>query len=91
MSRIHEALKKAEQERAASQGVPPQPNLATTPVTEPPVYTDAPAAVLPSPSVAHSAMPAFASTVQHRHSAGAVRAAGMESRYGNHVVHEWRR
>ena len=63
MSRIHEALKKAEQERAASQGVPPQPNLATTPVTEPPVYTDALAAVLPSPSVAHSAMPAFARTV----------------------------
>src|SRR2546427_10524336 len=62
MSRIHEALKKAEQERAAAQGGTTQPNLATTPVTEPPVFPDAPAAVVPSPSMARSAMPAFAST-----------------------------
>ncbi len=91
MSRIHEALKKAEQERAASQGVSPQPNLATTPVTEPAGVHGRTCAVVPSPSMAHSAMPAFASTVQHRHSAGTLRAAGMESGYGNHVVHEWRR
>lgn len=37
MSRIHEALKKAEQERAASQGGTAQPNFGT-PVAEPPVY-----------------------------------------------------
>ena len=38
MSRIHEALKKAEQERAANQGGSVQPNFATTPVADPPVF-----------------------------------------------------
>jgi protein-tyrosine kinase len=37
MSRIHEALKKAERERAASQGGPPQPNYAATIPAEPAV------------------------------------------------------
>jgi protein-tyrosine kinase len=37
MSRIHEALKKAEQERAASQGGPAQPGFATPSVAEPPL------------------------------------------------------
>ncbi len=36
MSRIHEALKKAEQERAATQGGVAQPSFATTPVVERP-------------------------------------------------------
>ncbi len=58
MSRIHEALKKAEQERAASQGGAVQPNFATTPVAEPPVFADAPATVPPS-AMSHAAMPAF--------------------------------
>ena len=40
MSRIHEALKKAEQERAAIQGGTGQASFATTPVAEPPVYVD---------------------------------------------------
>jgi protein-tyrosine kinase len=59
MSRIHEALKKAEQERAATQGNEVQPSFAATPVTDPPVFVDS----LP---VAHTppvppGMPAFAS------------------------------
>jgi protein-tyrosine kinase len=37
MSRIHEALKKAEQERAASQGGPAQPGFATPSAAEPPL------------------------------------------------------
>jgi protein-tyrosine kinase len=58
MSRIHEALKKAEQERAAAQGGGVQPSFATTPVAEPPVFTETPAApLLP----AQPGMPAFAS------------------------------
>src|SRR3974390_2551281 len=60
MSRIHEALKKAEQEGAAPQGGPAQSNYATAPVTEPPVFTEAPA-VAPAPPVTHPGMPAFAS------------------------------
>ena len=51
MSRIHEALKKAEQERAATQGGSRCPSFATTPVADPPVFAEpqpvtiAPAAV----------------------------------------------
>ncbi|HUO14437.1 MAG TPA: CpsD/CapB family tyrosine-protein kinase [Verrucomicrobiae bacterium] len=56
MSRIHEALKKAEQERAANQPVTGSV-LADTPVTEPPVYADAPA-TLPI-SAALSGVPAL--------------------------------
>ena len=58
MSRIHEALKKAEQERAAAQGGGVQPSFATTPVADPPVFTETPAAPL---SPAQPGMPAFAS------------------------------
>jgi len=54
MSRIHEALKKAEQERAATQPIMPQPSPAITPIAEMdgsvagPV-TAGPAASMPSP------------------------------------------
>jgi protein-tyrosine kinase len=63
MSRIHEALKKAEQERAATQGGGALPNFATTPVAEPPVFTERPAeAVAPAgPAMGHPGMPAFGS------------------------------
>ena len=42
MSRIHEALKKAEQERAVNQGTVMPTNLATTPVADPPVFAESP-------------------------------------------------
>jgi capsular exopolysaccharide synthesis family protein len=68
MSRIHEALKKAEQERAASQGGSPQPSFATPEASEPPVSTmveESPVAVargVPSNGIPlTSAMPSFAS------------------------------
>lgn len=60
MSRIHEALKKAEQDRAASQGGAVQPGFATTPVADPQVFSDAPSATM-APPVAANGMPAFAS------------------------------
>jgi protein-tyrosine kinase len=67
MSRIHEALKKAEQERAASQGGPAQPSFAT-PAVEPLLTTAgeeplvAVAAAVPAGGVPlTSAMPSFAS------------------------------
>lgn len=64
MSRIHEALKKAEQERAATQGGAPG-GYATTPATEQPVFAEespvmAAAVASPAGVVApHAAMPAF--------------------------------
>ena len=63
MSRIHEALKKAEQERAASQGGPAQTVSAVTPVADPPVF-DAGAATMPpsTATAAHTGMPAFGSS-----------------------------
>jgi capsular exopolysaccharide synthesis family protein len=62
MSRIHEALKKAEQERAATQGGAVQPSFATAPVADPPVFTETPADPAPAaPSTARVGMPAFAS------------------------------
>ena len=63
MSRIHEALKKAEQERAANQGGAGQPNYAAVPVADVPVMPEmeAPrmsdpvsAAVMPSMSTPYS-------------------------------------
>jgi protein-tyrosine kinase len=57
MSRIHEALKKAEQERAASQGGALQSSYSSAPVADTPVFSDEPAA---NPG-AGTAMPAFAS------------------------------
>lgn len=64
MSRIHEALKKAEQERAATQGGAPQPSYATAPVTDPPAFADAPAAepvFPPAPMGPNAAMPTLSS------------------------------
>src|ERR1700732_996107 len=68
MSRIHEALKKAEQERAASQGGPVQSNfsVAEPPVIEPRVIDKDTAATVPAvaPSMsAHASpgLPSFAS------------------------------
>ncbi len=48
MSRIHEALKKAEQERAVTQGNAPQPSYAATPATDPQRLVETPAAAVPS-------------------------------------------
>jgi len=65
MSRIHEALKKAEEERAASHGGPAQPSY-TTPASEPVMMADespvAVAAGMPEAGVPFtSTMPTFAS------------------------------
>jgi protein-tyrosine kinase len=63
MSRIHEALKKAEQERAASQGGPAHPSL-VTPAIEPPLMMapqELPVAPGEPGAPLQSAMPAFAS------------------------------
>jgi len=66
MSRIHEALKKAEQDRAASQGGPAQPSFAA-PTAEAPVVTadelpGTPATGVHAPGIPlTSAMPSFAS------------------------------
>ena len=60
MSRIHEALKKAEQERAATQGSSLPTSFATTPVAEPPVFDEKPA-VTPPAANASVGMSAFAS------------------------------
>lgn len=46
MSRIHEALKKAEQERASTQGGSFPPSFATTPVDDHPVFAHAPASTV---------------------------------------------
>ncbi len=63
MSRIHEALKKAEQERAVNQGTVMPTNLATTPVADPPVFAESPKphTTTPAPvSPTHAGMPALA-------------------------------
>lgn len=60
MSRIHEALKKAEQERATTQGGGTLPGFAATPVAEHPVADNPPAG--PAGNALHSpGMPAFSS------------------------------
>jgi len=65
MSRIHEALKKAEEERAASQGGPAQPNATQT--AEPPAAVEEPQTAVATGMPAAggvprtSAMPSFAS------------------------------
>jgi len=62
MSRIHEALKKAEQERAASQGSAAQPSFPAAPAADLPVFAEAaPAAAPAPPAVASAAMPTFGS------------------------------
>src|SRR5579864_4805302 len=48
MSRIHEALKKAEQERLVTQGNAPQPSYAATPATDPQRLVETPVAAVPS-------------------------------------------
>ncbi len=66
MSRIHEALKKAEEERAASQGGPAQPSYATQ-TAEPPATMEEPQTAVATGMPAGggvpltSAMPSFAS------------------------------
>jgi Mrp family chromosome partitioning ATPase len=50
MSRIHEALKKAEQERAVTQGSVPQPSYGATPPTDPRKFVETPAAAVPASS-----------------------------------------
>jgi protein-tyrosine kinase len=49
MSRIHEALKKAEQERAASQGGTAQPSFIAAPVADPPEFPEESAGSMPAP------------------------------------------
>ncbi len=66
MSRIHEALKKAEQERAASPGVPAQPSLVTPAAEQPMTAGEEMAATVASAMPRDgvpitSAMPSFAS------------------------------
>src|SRR6202163_1886184 len=61
MSRIHEALKKAEQDRAATQGSSLPTSFATLPVAEPPVFDEKPAVTLLPAATANSGMSAFAS------------------------------
>jgi capsular exopolysaccharide synthesis family protein len=62
MSRIHEALKKAEQARTATQGGATQPNFATAPVADPPMFTETPVEAVPTaPSMARPGMAPFAS------------------------------
>ena len=60
MSRIHEALKKAEQERAANPGNTAQPSFATAPVADPPVFPVSSAGTM-APTAPGSPMPAFGS------------------------------
>jgi len=60
MSRIHEALKKAEQERAASQGGAPQPNFGAPPVTDGPVLAESPATTEASTVAINAAGAGFA-------------------------------
>jgi protein-tyrosine kinase len=61
MSRIHEALKKAEQERAAIQGGAVQPSFDTTPAADPPVFAETAATTVAPLGPAHAGMPNFAS------------------------------
>ena len=56
MSRIHEALKKAEQERASAQGAAVPSSYASAPVAEPPVYEGTVATTVPP----NLGMPEFA-------------------------------
>jgi protein-tyrosine kinase len=63
MSRIHEALKKAEQERAAIRGDAAPTSVATTPVADPQEFAKTPSATVPapSPSMAQAGLPTFGS------------------------------
>lgn len=57
MSRIHEALKKAEQERAATQGG--QPAYASAPVAEAPERVEVPSPVVAAAAAVNAGMPTF--------------------------------
>ncbi len=59
MSRIHEALKKAEQDRAAAQGGAAQPSYTVTPLADPAAYAAEGAPGGGSVTAAVHAMPAF--------------------------------
>ena len=61
MSRIHEALKKAEQERAAVRGGTGQPTFTTAPVVDPPVFQEAGAAPPLPEAMGIAATPNFGS------------------------------
>jgi len=61
MSRIHEALKKAEQDRAATQGGAAQPGVASAPVADVPVYREGPG--ISSVPLGAQAMPTFGSPI----------------------------
>ncbi len=90
MSRIHEALKKAEQERAATQGGAAQANFAATPMADPAVYQDAPPSTLPPVTTGTPGMPAFSSP--YSVDSLLARCPQMEWKpdLGNDAVHEWR-
>ena len=61
MSRIHEALKKAEQERATGRGgAPPPATFTAAPVADPPVFPETPAAPLPEELGMPASAPSFA-------------------------------
>ncbi|HEY3973298.1 MAG TPA: CpsD/CapB family tyrosine-protein kinase [Candidatus Sulfotelmatobacter sp.] len=78
MSRIHEALKKAEQERAANQGVAVQPSFAPPPpVADSPLYTEAPASPMAAESLV-AGMPVLATPY------------GVEALLGRCPQLEWR-
>jgi capsular exopolysaccharide synthesis family protein len=62
MSRIHEALKKAEQDRAAAQGGAGQPVYVATPSADSPVYAPEGTGAAGPASAAVHAMPAFSSS-----------------------------
>lgn len=61
MSRIHEALKKAEQERAAVRGGAGQPTFATAPVADSPVFEEAPPVTSLPETTGMGAAPSFGS------------------------------
>jgi capsular exopolysaccharide synthesis family protein len=62
MSRIHEALKKAEQERAASQGGAGQSSLATTSMNGPALLAETPAeAGASGPAMSYASLPSISS------------------------------
>src|SRR6266702_4762448 len=63
MSRIHEALKKAEQERAAIQGGGEQPGFNTTPVDDPDVLEEMPARAGAAAAVSYPSVAGFPTSV----------------------------
>ncbi len=89
MSRIHEALKKAEQERAASQGGTAQPSFIATPVADPPGIPGGVRRQHASASVRESDAD-FWKPVQRGWIAGSVSTDGLETGPADHAVHEWR-